>query len=154
MLIAFGDVGCPDSGNNDNDHAMGKTRKSPAKTYGLTHLAIAVKDLDRTLKFYTHIFDMEVMYHQEKMIQLTTPGNNDILVFEEKQGPLIGQSGGIAHFGFRLKNPGDIEEMRTRVLESGGEIVDKGEFVPGSPYIFFKDPDGYIIEIWYELLPG
>ena len=30
-------------------------------------------------------------------------------------------------------------------------IVDEGEFVPGSPYVFFKDPDGYLIEVWYEV---
>jgi catechol 2,3-dioxygenase-like lactoylglutathione lyase family enzyme len=38
-------------------------------------------------------------------------------------------------------------------MSQGSEIIDKGEFVPGSPYIFFRDPDGYIIEVWYELLP-
>lgn len=121
-------------------------------TYGLTHLAIAVKDIARTLKFYTHVFEMEVMYHEEKMIQLTTPGNHDILVFEESRDSSVGQSGGIAHFGFRIKKASDVEALHKKVIEAGGSIVDKGEFVPGSPYIFFKDPDGYTIEVWYELM--
>ena len=56
-----------------------------SKTYGLTHLAIAVKDVERTLKFYQSVFDMEVMYHEKGFLQLTTPGCNDILVFEEKK---------------------------------------------------------------------
>ena len=122
------------------------------RTYGLTHLAIAVKDVEATLKFYTHIFEMEVMYHQEKMIQLTTPGNHDILVFEEIEGADIGTSGGIVHFGFRLRDPHAMNEVYQKILEAGGVVVDKGEFVPGSPYIFFKDPDGYTVEVWYELL--
>lgn len=122
-------------------------------TYGLTHLAIAVTDVQRTLKFYEHVFGMKAMYQEEKMIQLTTPGNHDILVFEEKQDASTGQSGGIAHFGFRLKNPADIKEIRERILEAEAEIIDSGEFVAGSPYIFFKDPDGYVVEVWYELLP-
>ena len=46
-----------------------------------------------------------------------------------------------------------IENIHQKVLEAGGVVVDKGEFVPGSPYIFFKDPDGYVLEVWYELLP-
>lgn len=54
------------------------------KTFGLTHLAIAVKDIGKTLDFYTRVFEMEVMYREDKMIQLTTPGNHDILVFEKK----------------------------------------------------------------------
>jgi catechol 2,3-dioxygenase-like lactoylglutathione lyase family enzyme len=122
-------------------------------TYGLTHLAVAVSNLKRTLQFYQQVFQMKVMYHEDKMIQLTTPGSNDILVFEENVGDSVGQSAGIAHFGFRLRHPSGIEDIYARVLAAGGKVIDKGEFVPGSPYVFFKDPDGYVIEVWYELLP-
>jgi len=122
------------------------------KTYGLTHLAIAVDDVERTLQFYRSVFDMEVMYHKQGFIQLTTPGCNDIIVFEERKDRPIGDTGGIAHFGFRLKNPTDIDEMIHKITKAGGTIIDKGEFTPGSPYVFFKDPDGYEVEVWYELV--
>ena len=122
------------------------------KTYGLTHLAIAVKDVERTMLFYQQVFDMQTMYHENGFLQLTTPGSNDILVFEEKKDRPIGETGGIAHFGFRLKDPADIDEMVNRVTNAGGTIIDKGEFVPGSPYVFFKDSDGYEVEVWFELL--
>src|SRR6186713_3177913 len=122
-------------------------------TYGLTHLAIAVRDVEKTLEFYQSVFDMHLMYHTENMIQLTTPGCNDIMVFEQGNESLPGQSGGIAHFGFRLRSPLDIDKMVQKIIDTGGVIVERGEFVPGSPYIFFKDPDGYTIEVWYELLP-
>ena len=121
-----------------------------SKTYGLTHLAIAVNDVDRAMRFYQAVFDMDVMYHAKGFVQLTTPGCNDIVVFEEKKGKAIGQTGGIAHFGFRLKDPNDLDELIGRVKIAGGTILDKGEFVPGSPYVFFKDLDGYEIEVWYE----
>jgi catechol 2,3-dioxygenase-like lactoylglutathione lyase family enzyme len=121
-------------------------------TYGLTHLAITVNDVERTLTFYREVFDMEVMYHTEGFIQLTTPGCNDILVFEEKTDKLIGESGGIAHFGFRLKNPSDIDVIVNRIIKAGGTVINRGEFVPGSPFVFFKDLDGYEVEVWYELL--
>jgi catechol 2,3-dioxygenase-like lactoylglutathione lyase family enzyme len=122
-----------------------------AKTYGLTHIAIAVKDLDRTLAFYQTVFDAEIMYKEPDFLQITTPGSHDIIVFEKRKAP-YGETGGIAHFGFRLRRPEDIEEMAKRVTDAGSTIIDTGEFVPGSPYIFFKDPDGYEIEVWYELL--
>lgn len=119
-------------------------------TYGLTHIALAVNDIERTRIFYCAVFDMEVMYHQKDFLQLTTPGCSDILVFEHKNEPTIGTSGGIAHFGFRLKSAGDFAAMREKILTAGGKIKSEGEFVPGSPYIFFYDPDGYEIEVWYE----
>jgi len=119
------------------------------KTYGLTHIAIAVRNLDRTLAFYQKVFDAEVMYKESDFLQVTTPGSHDIIVFEKRKAP-YGQTGGIAHFGFRLRRASDIEEMATRVTAAGGTITSKGEFVPGSPYIFFKDLDGYEVEVWYE----
>ena len=121
-----------------------------AKTYGLTHIAIAVKDLDKTLRFYQKVFEVEVMYHKNDFLQVTTPGANDIIVFEKKKAE-YGKTGGIAHFGFRLRKARDIDELAKRIKSAGGTIVDKGEFVPGEPYIFFKDPDGYEVEICYEL---
>jgi catechol 2,3-dioxygenase-like lactoylglutathione lyase family enzyme len=122
-----------------------------AKTYGLTHIAVAVKDLDQTLAFYQKVFEVKVMYHQDDFLQVTTPGANDIIVFEKKKAD-YGKTGGIAHFGFRLRNAKDIEEMAKRIKSAGGTIIDKGEFVPGEPYVFFKDPDGYEVEICYELI--
>ena len=121
-------------------------------TYGLTHIALSVKDAKKTLSFYKAVFDVEVMYEQEGFLQVCTPGCHDIIVFEEKKSAPFGKMGGVVHFGFRLKEPGGIEEITSRVVSAGGIIVDKGEFVPGEPYIFFKDPDGYEIEVWYELI--
>ena len=37
------------------------------------------------------------------------------------------------------------------VEAAGGEILTRGEFCPGEPYVFCRDPDGYEIEIWHEL---
>jgi catechol 2,3-dioxygenase-like lactoylglutathione lyase family enzyme len=122
-----------------------------AKTYGLTHIAIAVKDLDQTLAFYQKVFEVKVMYHKDDFLQVATPGANDIIVFEKKEAD-YGKMGGIAHFGFRLRKAGDIDEMAKRITSAGGTIIGKGEFVPGEPYIFFKDPDEYEVEIFYELI--
>jgi catechol-2,3-dioxygenase len=120
-------------------------------TFGLTHIAIAVKNLEITKTFYQTVFDMEVMYEETEFIQLTTPGTHDILVFEKSQ-MADGKSGGIAHFGFRLRDPKSISIMEKRILKAGGKIINKGEFIPGSPYIFFKDLDDYEVEVWYEVL--
>jgi catechol 2,3-dioxygenase-like lactoylglutathione lyase family enzyme len=85
-----------------------------AKTYGLTHISVAVKNLNRTLAFYQKVFDVEVMYHEENFLQVTTPGSNDIIVFEKKKAE-YGKTGGIAHFGFRLRKAKDIDEMAERL---------------------------------------
>ena len=119
------------------------------KTYGLTHVAVAVRDVNRASKFYRSVFGAVEVYKKDDFVQLQTPGSRDVLVFEEKP-KLAGKAGGIAHFGFRLQNPKDIDAAARAVKKAGGRVKSKGEFVPGEPYLFATDPDGYEIEIWFE----
>jgi catechol 2,3-dioxygenase-like lactoylglutathione lyase family enzyme len=120
------------------------------QTYGLTHVAIAVRDLGRSARFYQEVFGAQVVYRDAGFIQLQTPGSRDVLVLEEAP-ERAGPGGGIAHFGFRLMSPDDSSVARRSVEAAGGTIREEGEFVPGEPYIFALDPDGYEVEIWYEL---
>jgi catechol 2,3-dioxygenase-like lactoylglutathione lyase family enzyme len=120
------------------------------KTLGLTHLALTVSDLERSFQFYHDVFGMIAVYRERHFLQAQTPGTHDILVLEEgTEG--IGTSGGIKHFGFRLADPRDIDKAATAIERAGGKIKHRGEFVPGEPYVFFADPDGYEVEVWYEL---
>jgi catechol 2,3-dioxygenase-like lactoylglutathione lyase family enzyme len=120
------------------------------RTFGLTHVALAVEDAERAFAFYRDMFGMVAVYRGDGFVQAQTPGSRDVLVLEEK-GKRPAGSGGIAHFGFRMVDPADIDEAVRAVERAGGEIVDCGAFCPGEPYLFCRDPDGYEIEIWHEL---
>jgi catechol 2,3-dioxygenase-like lactoylglutathione lyase family enzyme len=120
------------------------------KTYGLTHLAIGVRVPARAYAFYRAVLGMEAVYTESNFIQAQTPGTRDVLVFERAPAR-AGRKGGIAHFGFRLMRPEDISKALQAVEAAGGRILSHGEFCPGEPYLFCEDPDGYEVEIWYEL---
>jgi len=120
------------------------------KTLGLTHLALTVTDLERSFQFYHDVFGMLAVYREETFLQAQTPGARDILVLE-KGTDNVGKSGGIKHFGFRLTDARDIDTAAKLIERAGGKIIHRGEFVPGEPYVFFTDPDGYEVEVWYEL---
>jgi catechol 2,3-dioxygenase-like lactoylglutathione lyase family enzyme len=125
-------------------------RARPVKTRGLTHVALAVRDPQRSLQFYQAVLGVVPVYQQDDFVQVQTPGSWDVLVFERKPRD-AGKTSGIIHFGFRLQRPADIERASTAVRAAGGTIREQGEFVPGEPYMFFTDPDGYEVEIWFEL---
>ena len=86
----------------------------------------------------------------ENFLQAQTPGARDALVFERSEA--AGRSaGGIGHLGFRLTHPATIDHAAKLVTHAGGMVQEQGEFVPGEPYLFARDRDGYLFEIWYEL---
>jgi catechol 2,3-dioxygenase-like lactoylglutathione lyase family enzyme len=120
------------------------------KTFGLTHVALTVRDPGRALAFYQSVFGMKVVYRDANFIQAQTPGSRDVVVFERGRAR-SGGKGGVAHFGFRLTTPADISKALQSVKAAGGRILSHGEFCPGEPYLFCEDPDGNEVEIWYEL---
>jgi catechol 2,3-dioxygenase-like lactoylglutathione lyase family enzyme len=123
------------------------------KPFGLTHIALPVKDVRRSSGFYQKVFGVKEMYVFTDFIQVQTPGSKDILVFE-KQKRSSSKTKRDFHFGFRSPKPFNIARVIDKVKKAGGKIKDSGEFVPGAPYVFFYDPDGYEIEIWYEKIPS
>lgn len=119
------------------------------KTHGLTHINLAVRDLDRTLQFYETVFGVKEYYRDSESIQVLGPGKHDVIAFEKDRSK-AGKASGIAHFGFRLTRPQNIEIAVKEVERAGGKILRRGEFAPGLPFVYVHDPDGYEIEIWYE----
>jgi catechol 2,3-dioxygenase len=113
------------------------------RTEGLTHLHLRVSDLGRSLAFYQQVFGLEEMFREgPNMVFLTTPGRRDTITLNQdpdQDRARVGDSSGIAHFGFRLTN----EEVRA----AGGTLVRQGEHSPGEPYAYVTDPDGYVIEL-------
>ena len=120
------------------------------KTYGLTHIALAVRDPQRSFLFYEAVLGAVCVWRSDDFVQAQTPGSRDVLVFE-RAARNAGKRGGVAHFGFRLTKPSDISAAIQAVRSAGGKVTDHGEFVPGEPYLFARDPDGYEFEIWYEI---
>jgi catechol 2,3-dioxygenase-like lactoylglutathione lyase family enzyme len=94
------------------------------KTRGLSHVALSVADPDRSLAFYQSVFGVREYFRNESTIQVLGPGPFDI-AFEKR--PAV-----------------------TAVERAGGIVTSRGQFAPGLPYAFVRDPDGYEIEIWFE----
>jgi catechol 2,3-dioxygenase-like lactoylglutathione lyase family enzyme len=44
------------------------------KTHGLTHISLAVRDPERSLKFYSEVFGIREYFRDESQIQAQSPG--------------------------------------------------------------------------------
>jgi catechol 2,3-dioxygenase-like lactoylglutathione lyase family enzyme len=71
------------------------------KTHGLSHVALSVRDPDRSLAFYNSVFGVCEYFRDEATVQVLGPGQYDVLAFEKRPAD-AGATGGIIHFGFPL----------------------------------------------------
>ena len=101
------------------------------------------------LRFYEQVFGLREYGRGDGLIHTQAAGRHDILTIAEDPS-MAGAVGGVAHFGFRLVDPNDIDRAITEVERAGGRLLRRGEFAPGLPYAYVADPDGYEIEIWFE----
>jgi len=118
-------------------------------TFGLTHIALSVTDPARTAAFYTRVFGGRITWEDPDSIQIEGTGPADVIVFDRDPAN-AGRAGGVQHFGFRLKDPADLDGILNEVAPAGGSLLRRGEFSPGRPFAYVADPDGYEIEIWFE----
>ncbi len=117
------------------------------ETEGLTHIHLRVRDLDRSLRFYQQVFGMQESFRDGELVFLNTPGSGDTITLNPHHEGLAGTSGGIEHFGFRLK-PGVSHDHAIEAVEAGGgRLIRRGEHAPGVPFAYVADPDGYVIEL-------
>ena len=119
------------------------------ETEGLTHIHLVVADMDRALRFYCDVFGMKEAFRSgDDLVFLNTPGSGDMITLNSS-GPrdAAGTSGGIEHFGFRLRDGADLDDAIAQIVAAGGSLVRRGEHGPGAPFAYVRDPDGYEIEL-------
>ena len=120
------------------------------RTRGIYHLHLVVRDLDRSLRFYQGAFGMEEQFRAgPHMVFLRTPGSGDLLTLNEDpaEAARAGDPGGIAHFGFKLAEEGDLDAAVAEVVAAGGRLVERGSHGDGHAFAYVADPDGYVIEL-------
>jgi lactoylglutathione lyase len=119
----------------------------------LLHIMIRVKDVEKSLEFYTKLFDMELeskrrlddcwlyfLTDKESGIQIELTYNDET----PKEGYNIGN--GFGHFAFSVKS---LDEFTEKLKANGYKYL----YEPfdlngkGSMIAFIQDPDGYEIEL-------
>jgi catechol-2,3-dioxygenase len=125
------------------------------QSFGISHIQITVRDRDRSMLFYQMLFGMKELFRVgEHMVMLQTPGTKEVFTINSspKFAEDIGKMAGIAHFGFRLKEPVELDTFINKVTEAGGTDIEHGSRTAGGEnekWLFTKDPDGYDVEIFW-----
>ena len=118
----------------------------------LGHANIRVRDLERAEKFYTDVLGLEVTHRRGKTVFLSAREHSHELAIGA-MGPdaLEPDSSrvGTNHFAWEMASFEDLQQMYRHLKEKGVEILRTRDnsFSVG---VYFNDPDGNGIEVYYE----
>lgn len=122
----------------------------------LRHLAIVVKDLEASVRFYEQCFDMKRAFSAGNMAVYLTDGVMNLAVLSydavnRPGAPTADGRLGIHHFGFRVE---DLQTSEARIKAAGGQYCfDFGDPKGMNFERKFVDPEGILFDIsekgWY-----
>jgi catechol 2,3-dioxygenase-like lactoylglutathione lyase family enzyme len=112
------------------------------------HLALAVRDQERSRRFYERYLGFSAE---------PTPREDGVLLLHDADGfsLALGPTDepisvpAFLHFGTGLASPDDVRAFRERLLADAVEIVDWWD-EPDYVSVKFRDPDGYVVEASWE----
>ena len=121
------------------------------RTKGLNHLALPVKDPERSAQFYADLFNMEIISISSEMAFLRTIGCTDLIALSRSKAEVL-SSRDTMHFGFTV-DPAQFDEAVRTIEEKGIKKVSEPSKRGIGRYIFIEDSDGYTVEIFEYLSP-
>jgi catechol 2,3-dioxygenase-like lactoylglutathione lyase family enzyme len=111
----------------------------------LDHVALTVRDHERSAAFYGEHFGLTDRVHDDEHLLILSDGEGSLLALFEGE-PAAEALPRTNHFGFRLPHADDVLAARERFARAG---VDEIEFQPSGPTrVQVTDPDGYRVEVY------
>ncbi len=127
---------------------------------GIIETALYVEDLDRAVAFYKSLFGLETLAGDDRFHAFSVAGRHVLLLFRRggtlAPVPVPGgaipphDGSGPVHMGFSIP-PGSIPQWEAQLKSHGIEIESRAEWPGGGVSLYFRDPDGHLLEV---LTPG
>lgn len=128
---------------------------------GLVEAALFVKELRTARDFYRRVLGLETLQEsRDGCVFAAGDGRVLLLVSEEKAripsgtpggvvppslvGP--GASSGAGHIAFGV-DEGQLDAWRVRLVREGVEVLSEVAWEEGARSLYFRDPDGHLVEL-------
>ncbi len=123
------------------------------KDIGLTHIALQVSDMERTLDFYARYASMEVVHERisdqsgRRVVWISDKTRPFVIVLVESQ-EITAVLRPFAHLGVGCASREEVDRLCS-VAETEGVLIE-GPTDSGYPvgyWAFIRDPDGHTLEV-------
>ena len=123
---------------------------------GILESSLYASDLARTAAFYRDLFQFETLVDSPQLVAFNVTGKSVLLVFQagateadvaEAGGVIPGHDGqGRLHFALSIA-AADLEAWRARLAERDIAIAGEYAWPRGGTSLYFRDPDGALVEL-------
>lgn len=132
-------------------------RSSPVRIKKLGHIVLQVRDVERSIKFYTEVLNFRVSDRQESGgAFLTALGDHHTIGLFPSAGATAQQPAEDAvrlnHFAMQVGGIDELFDIRAYLRERGVPINFEGRRrLGGHTSVEFSDPDGYHVELFCDM---
>ena len=120
------------------------------KTLGLRHLALRVRDIQRSKAFYTETMGMRVVWEPDARNSYLTSGTDNLALHELDPNEQILGTQSLDHLGFIVGSPDEVRLWADHLEARGANIIAPPRaHRDGSFSLYLTDPDQNLIQILY-----
>ena len=126
------------------------------KLDGILETAIHTEDMARSRAFYEGVFGLQPIYSDDRLSAYAVAGRDVLLVFRKGKtgqtvtlpsGTIPGHGGdGALHVAFAIAKD-ELDRWEAHLASLGVAIEGRNDWERGGRSIYFRDPDGHLLEL-------
>src|SRR4051794_19514735 len=118
---------------------------------GLRHVALNVRNVRKSLEFYSTVLGMQVEWMPDDDNAYLTSGGDNLALHQLPEGAEPGGIQTLHHIGFVVRLITDVDTWADRVRGHGIRLAAEPKtHRDGARSFYFNDPDGLLIQLIYH----